>query len=145
MWLRANKISINTSKTKIMVFHLKQKSIPCFNFVFNNNDINVSQNHSLVSSIERITNEYEITAYKMLGVFLDENLSFNYHVKQTRNKISKALFFLTKAKNLLSSKALKSLYYALVHPHFLYCLPIYSSTSKKNMDSLYVKQKNVCE
>ena len=77
MWLRANKISINTSKTKIMVFHLKQKSIPCFNFVFNNNDINVSQNPSLVSSIERITNESEIPAYKMLGVFLDENLSFN--------------------------------------------------------------------
>ena len=141
MWLRANKISINTSKTKIMVFHLKQKPVPYFNFVFNNNDINAYQNPSLVSSIERITNESEIPAYKMLGVFLDENLTFNYHVKQTRNKISKALFFLTKAKNLLSSKALKSLYFALVHPHFLYCLPIYSSTSKKNMDSLYVKQK----
>ena len=112
MWLRAKKISIKTGKTKIMVFHLKQKSIPFFNFVFNNNDINAPINPSLVSPIERITNDSKIPAYKMLGVFLDENLSFDYHIKQTRNKISKALFFLNKAKNLLFSKALKSLYFA---------------------------------
>jgi hypothetical protein len=141
MWLRANKISINTSKTKVMVFHLKQRTVPFFNFVFNNNDINVTPNLNLISPIERITNSSKIPAYKMLGVFLDENLSFNYHIKQTRNKISKALFYLNKAKGILSSKALKSLYFALVHPHFLYCLPVYSSTSKKNMDSLYIKQK----
>ena len=54
----------------------------------------------------------------MLGVFLDENLNFEYHIKQTRNKISKALFPISKAKHLLSSSALKSLNYALVHPLF---------------------------
>ena len=77
----------------------------------------------------------------MLGVFLDENLNFNYHIKQVKNKVSTALFFLIKAKNILSSKALKFLYFALVHSHFLYCLPIYSSTSKKNLDTLYIVQK----
>ena len=42
MWLRANKIRVNTSKTKVMVFHSKQTSIPDFQFHFNNNDINSS-------------------------------------------------------------------------------------------------------
>ena len=81
----------------------------------------------------------------MLGVFLDENLNFEYHIKQTRNKISKALFPISKAKHLLSSSALKSLHYPLVHPLFLYCLPIYSSTSIKSLNSLFLSQKNVSE
>ena len=34
----------------------------------------------------------------MLGVFIDENLNFEYHIKQTRNKILKALFPLSKAR-----------------------------------------------
>ena len=55
--------------------------------------------------------------------------------------MSKALYFLVKAKNVLSSKALKTLYFGLVHSHLLYCLPIYCSTNKKNLDSLYTLQK----
>ena len=37
---------------------------------------------------------YETTsAFKMLDIFLYENLSFNYYYKQVRNKVSKALYF----------------------------------------------------
>jgi hypothetical protein len=38
MWLRANKLAINTDKTKVMVFHSKYKTIPHFDFKFDNND-----------------------------------------------------------------------------------------------------------
>ena len=37
--------------------------------------------------------------------------------------------------------ALKYLHYALIHPHFLYCLPIISCTSQKNVYLLFKKQK----
>ena len=72
--------------------------------------------------IKRIINDVDIPAYKMWVFFLDENLSFNYHIMQTRNKISKALSFLTKilSKNLQYSKALKSLHFALVRPFYFY-------------------------
>ena len=141
MWLRANKLAINSSKTKVIVFHPKNKNIPTFPFVFNENDINGPQNPDLIHSIERITNFSKIPAYKMLGVFLDENLTFEYHIAQTRNKVSKALFPISKAKNFLSTEALKSLYYGLIHPHFIYCLPIYSCGSKKSLDTLNAKYK----
>jgi hypothetical protein len=141
MWLRANKLCVNADKTKVMIFHQKNKQIPQIEFYFNNNDIGSIQVQNLISPIERISNSSDIPAFKMLGVFLDENLSFDYHIKQVRNKVSKALFYLIKAKNILTSKALKILYYALVHSHLLYCLPIYSSTRKKNLDSLYILQK----
>ena len=77
----------------------------------------------------------------MLGIYFDENLSFDYHIKQTRNKVSKSIFYLNRAKNILTVKALKSLYFALLHPHILYCLPIYSCSSKSNINSQYLLQK----
>ncbi len=57
------------------------------------------------------------------------------------NKISKSLFTLNKVKNSLSSTALKSLYYALIHPYILYCLPVISCSSQKNINMLALKQK----
>ena len=50
-WLKANELSINTTKTKIMIFSQNRK-IPDFNFVFNNNDIDGQQDKSLISVIE---------------------------------------------------------------------------------------------
>ena len=141
MWLRANKISINTDKTKVMVFHLKQKPVSEFQFYFNNNDINSVACPDQISKIEKISNSSSVSAFKMLGILFDENLTFNQHFKQVRNKIAKALFFINKAQNILSSVALKSLYYALVHPHLLYCLPIYSCSNNKNINSLFNMQK----
>ena len=117
MWLRANKLAINTTKTKIIVFHPKQKKVEDFQF-FNYNDLNSFADPRFIFPIKRINNSSRVPAFKMLGVFLDENLNFEYHIKQTRNKISKVLFPISKAKHLLSSSALKSLYYALVHPLF---------------------------
>ena len=42
---------------------------------------------------------------------------------------------------MLSITALKKLYFALIHPHFLYGIIIYSCTSKANLNSLFIKQK----
>ena len=87
MWLRANKICVNTSKTKVMVFHPKQTSVPDFQFHFNNNDINSSPDLTRIFPIERISKMFKVLAFKMLGIYFDENLSFDYHIKQTRNKV----------------------------------------------------------
>ena len=51
------------------------------------------------------------------------------------------MFYLNSVKNMVSSKALLKLYYALVHPHILYCLPAYSFTNVKNRKLLSTKQK----
>ena len=136
MWLRANKICVNTSKTKVMVFHPKQTSTPDFQFHFNNNHINSSPDLTRIFPIERISKMFKVLAFKMLGIYFDENLSFDYHIKQTRNKVSKSIFYLNRAKNILTGKAFKSLYFALIHPHILYCLPIYSCSRKSNINSL---------
>ena len=142
VWLRSHKLSINAGKTKVMIFHPRGKNVDQnLNFVFDNNDLNCSINPDLIHPVERIKNSSTCPAYKVLGIFIDENLTFDYHVKSTLNKISKSLFTLNKVKNSLSSTALKSLYYALIHPYFLYCLPVISCSSQKNINTLALKQK----
>ena len=142
IWLKANELSINPSKTKIMVFSNSAKTSNFnFKFAFNLNDLEGPQDPTLITSIECISNNSEIPAVKMLGVYLDENLNFNYHCSKVCKKISSSLFAINKVKNVLSVKALKKLYFALVHPHFLYCLPIYSCTSSQNLKMLELKQK----
>ena len=139
LWLRSNELCINTSKTKVMIFS-NRKNVPDFPFVFNSNDLDCT-NAELINPLERITNSSEVPAIKILGVYIDEFLSFDYHCKKVCNKISSAMFYLNSVKNMLSSKALLKLYYALVHPHILYCLPAYSFTSVKNRKLLSIKQK----
>ena len=60
---------------------------------------------------------------------------------QRQQKKSQSLFCLNRVKNILSDKALKSLYYALIHPYFLYCMPVYCCTKQKNINALLSIQK----
>ena len=72
---------------------------------------------------------------------MDETLSFKPQIDSISNKINKALFCINRSKNFLTHKALKSLYYALIHPHLLYCINIYSSTAPSNLKRLTILQK----
>lgn len=56
--------------------------------------------------------------------------------------MSKALYVMRTVKNLLSTTALKALYYSLFHCHLIFCLPIWSTTSKKNLSTLFKLQKS---
>ena len=95
----------------------------------------------VISVIERIQMISHTQTFKMLGVHFDEKLSFDYHCQKVINKISSALFMINRAKHMLSKSSLKRLYFAMIHPHLLYCLPIYSNTSPKNIDKIFKKQK----
>jgi hypothetical protein len=80
-------------------------------------------------------------AIKFLGIHLDPALTFKFHIQSITAKISKSLYFIRSAKNFLSEKALKSLYYALVHCHLVYGIQIWSCTNACNLKNLEIKQK----
>ena len=52
---------------------------------------------------------------KFLGVFLDENLTWKYHIKFTENKIAKNIGLLFTSIPYLSKKCLLSLYNSYIH------------------------------
>ena len=80
--------SVKQTKTKIMIFHPKGKIIPEARFFFNNNDFDVPVDPEIIYPIERIhNNSAPCPAYKILGVYVDENLTFHYHIKTALNEI----------------------------------------------------------
>jgi hypothetical protein len=141
-------MAMNVGKTKFIIFHTKGKII--------NNNIQLKyddnepdkNNTDLIKYIERIHTRHQnpsLRSYKLLGIYLDENLTFDFHTQATITKLNRSLFCINKVKNILPKPALKSLYYALIHSHLSYCPVITSCASNKNIKKISVIQKKPLE
>ena len=62
---------------------------------------------------------------KFLGVIIDDKLNFDNHISYIKNKISKVLGILIKAKKNLNRRILVNLYYTFVYPYLIYCVEIW--------------------
>ena len=102
-WLKANKLSINVKKTKLMIFGPRQKTLPVTMQIVLENNV-----------LEQVDNT------KFLGVYIDQHLDWKTHVNFIAAKISKSVGLLYKAKYYLPSKSLLTLYYALIYPHLTF-------------------------
>jgi len=144
-WFRSNKMAVNVSKTKFIIFHTRGKPIDvneCKIF-YNDNEPN-NNDPLLITEIERCHNNHPTNScktYKLLGVYFDENMSFDHHITSLCNKMSRSLYCINKAKNFLTSKSLITLYYALVHSHLTYCPIIVSCASASNINKILKIQK----
>ena len=109
-WFCANRLSLNANKTKYIVIrppHLKPD--------MTNHNITING-----IQLDRIGNDCNEKSTKFLGIYLDEHLSWSYHIAQVKKKVSMALFSLKQVKRVLPTECLKTLYYALVHSHLSY-------------------------
>ena len=80
-------------------------------------------------------------AIKFLGIYIDPLLNFKFHIETVVSKVSRSLYFLRNSKHILTPTALKAVYYALVHCHFIYGIQIWSCTAPSNLNVLVSKQK----
>jgi hypothetical protein len=142
-WFRANRMAVNTSKTKFIVFRTRGKNINPLDcqLVYNGNEIGQPVDPTLIHPIERIHNDGETRNFKLLGVLFDEFLTFDDHISFLCSKISKSLFCINRVKNFISQDTLKTLYFAMVHSHVAYCLSVFSCANKTSMNRLKLKQK----
>ena len=141
-------MSVNVSKTKYILFRPRGQKIQLNleenGILFNSNEIGQPVNPSKIFKLGRIHNDHpdkNERTYKFLGVYLDEYLSFDTHCSLICNKLAKSNFIISRVKNILPAHSLKNLCFALVHPHLLYCLPIFSCTTKKNLTKIFKMQK----
>jgi hypothetical protein len=146
VWFRTNKMALNVSKTKYIIFHSRNKKVDMTNLKleYNANAQHEQHDNSLISPLERYHDKHEdknCRAYKLLGIHFDEHLSLNDHVNYLCNKLSRSIYCINQAKNFLTLPALKSLYFALVHSHLMYCPIILSCTSNTNINRIFKLQK----
>ena len=121
-WLGANKLSLNVSKTKFMVFHTHNRSVSYPNLQINSN------------KIERVTE------FNFLGLVLQSNLSWNKHINHISLKVSKAIGIIYRLKSVYPLAVLLTLYNTLVLPYFNHCILSWGSKIKEN-HQLYLLQK----
>ena len=122
-WMCVNKLSLNIKKTKFMLFTPK-KSLKVEQNVFINGHI-----------IEKVEN------FKFLGVIIDSHLKWNDHIHHIKKKIAKGLGIMYKAKRLLNTNTLITLYYSFMYPYYLYCIEVWGTASNESLVSLLKLQK----
>ena len=121
-WLLINKIKINFSKSKFIVFSYKN-SLCLGDLKFGDN---------FVSQTRKI---------KFLGIEIDEGLKFDSHVSKIKGKVSRTVGVLFRLKKFLPEDTLKVLYQSLIVPHIDYGLEIWHGCSQTNLNSVFVLQK----
>ena len=107
IWLKLNKLSLNTQKTKSMVFHQKQKNV---------REINLSIDHNQIE---------QIPVFNFLGIIFDENLSWKNHTKMIANKISRVTGILYRLKSVFPKEVLVTLYKTLIASYIHYGLLVW--------------------
>jgi hypothetical protein len=105
-WFSANKLVVNVSKCKYIIFHTKGKKLNLegLDVLFNLNEIGKQQNLEKIIKLEREGNNQNEKNYKYLGVLIDEHLNFNDNTDLLCNKLSKAVFQLRQAKSYVTKK-----------------------------------------
>ena len=125
-WLDANKLSLNVDKTYFVIFHSPQNSL---------NDI---------TSI-KIGNQYAKQAkyVKFLGLLLDENLSWKYHLCELSKKLSRTCGIVFKVRHLLPTSVLAPLYNSLFSSFLQYGIIVWGLTYDTHTKPTYLLQKKV--
>ena len=76
-----------------------------------------------ISSLKLSINNVDLTRVsdcKFLVITLDESLTWKRHLSRINQKVSNALFTIKQLKFTLPTDSLRTLYYALIHPHLTY-------------------------
>ena len=114
-WLSLNKLSLNVQKTKMMIFHNRQRNIS-----------------SLIPNLEinGITIEH-VKTFNFLGLILDEHLTWNSHIQKICGKIACVIGTMNRLKRFLPSFILNQIYNSLVLPHLTYSILTWGTKLKR--------------
>ena len=101
-WLKANKLSLNVKKTKVMIFHKPQKKVE------------IPMLHIGGGNIDYVNN------FNSLGIVLNHHLNWHSHTTKIANKIWHIIGILNKLKHILPQHILSTIYTSLITPHLNY-------------------------
>ena len=99
-WFNANNISLSVKKNKMMIFKYKQKKLE--------GDLKMKLCGKRL---------YPTESVKYLGVKIDINLSWQYHVNDLSTKLNRANALLFKMRKYVSPKILRSIHFAFSDSH----------------------------
>jgi hypothetical protein len=112
-WFKANRLSLNGTKTKAMLFHTKQRKIE---------PIEIHLDGKAIEFVEE---------FNYLGINFDRHLSWKSHINKVSKKISQNVGVMTRLKHYMPTYILLTLYNSLVFPYLNYGLLVWGAASHK--------------
>ena len=110
-WLVVNKLTLNIEKTNYIIFRPRQKTIPFHpNIKIINNNSNTSQPLEMKNYI------------RYLGILIDSNLSWKFHIDYVCQKVSKTIGIIAKLRHFVPRHVLLTLYRSLILPYISYSI-----------------------
>ncbi len=104
-WLLANKLSLNVVKTEFILIGSAHK----LNNIVTHSDLKI--NHVKIKQVHKAT---------VLGVELDDKLSWNKHIDKVAKKVTSGIGAIRKIRDFVNRDILISIHNALINPHFDY-------------------------
>ena len=66
---------------------------------------------------------------KYLGVIIDSKLNWISHITYVKNKISKGIGIMFKARDYSNTNCLSNLYHTYIFPYLIYCIEVWGNAS----------------
>ena len=122
VWFKANKLSLNISKTN---YQTTKKTNPSSSSELKIDNITIPQASST----------------KFLGVHIDQHLKWTSHITEITKKVAKNLGIIRRISYLLPPHILTNLYFTLIYPYLNYCNLIWTSSYDSHLLKLRILQK----
>ena len=126
-WSSANKLTINTKKSKLMVFGSRSR---------------VKKAKNVKIYIQGITLQ-KVPTFKYLGLILDPTLNYNHHLNSVIGKVLHKMTLLAKMKRYLKKSVALQIYKSMILPYIDYGDIIYNKANSGILDKLQ-RLQNKC-
>jgi hypothetical protein len=123
-WFWANKLSLNIDKSNYMLF----SNIPAHK----NNNSKIIIGKAVIKRKDCV---------KFLGITMDENLTWQNHIKICKSKIASSIYAINRIKKIIPNNYLRTLYFSMIYPYLSYGIQIWGSAYKVHKKSLIISQK----
>ena len=115
-WLVANKISLNSDKTELIIFRHPNKKI--------NFNLKIKLNGKLLLQSEHV---------KYLGILLDTHLNWGPHIDVLSAKLNRAAGMLSKVRHFVSEDGIRNIYFSIFSSLMTYASQIWGQFANKHV------------
>lgn len=114
-------LQVNSNKSELITFGYNQ-----------NIDLQLVINESSLCNSNHVN---------LLGITLDKTFTWNQHIDKLAKSVSKGLFILRYLSKMVPTSTAKLIYFSLIQSHISYGIELWGSTSKANLQKIFVLQK----
>ena len=128
-WFSANKLTLNTKKTRFMLFKNKNQHVHITDLCIGNNVITRAGRNCVEEYV------------RFLGVLIDDELSFVGHINKLKSKLNSGLYALSTSNNLVPLNIRLLIYRGLIDSHLQFGSIIYGASHPKLLEPIQILQR----